>query len=224
MDQSEQRTHSSRPSFQGATRIGSGFIAGLCLVSVMGCNSLELTKPKRSVAEQLLLSSAADRAVAQVNFTALRDRAVFVDERYFESYDKGYALGCIRQAISESGARLVDADYKADLIVEVRSGALGIDNRGTLFGIPAVTLPIPLAGPVETPEIAFYKSDLSDSTANFALFAYERSSGKHVDSSGALNGNAYFHHYVFLGFFNWRNTDIDQLDPKIGDRLRGKKK
>jgi hypothetical protein len=200
------------------------FAAALGLVSTTGCNSLDLTKPKRSVAEQLLLSTATDRAVVGIDLAPLRGKAVFVEERYFESYDKGYALGCIRQAISENGGRLVDADFKADMVVEVRSGALGLDNRGTLFGIPAVTLPIPLAGPVETPEIAIYKSDLSDSTAKFALFAYERSSGKHVGSSGALNGTAYFHHYVFLGFFNWRSTDIDQLDPKIGERLRGKKK
>ena len=198
--------------------------AALGLASTTGCNSLDLTKPERSVAEQLLLSTASDRALAGIDLAPLRDKAVFVEERYFESYDKGYALGCIRQAISEGGGRLVDADYKADMIVEVRSGALGLDNRGTLFGIPAITLPIPLAGPVETPEIAIYKSTLADSTAKFALFAYERSSGKHVESRGPLNGTAYFHHYLFLGLFNWRSTDIDQLDPKIGKRLRGDKK
>jgi len=224
MDRSLHGPRRKTPALPGSIRASLVLAAGLGLASTTGCNSLELTQPERSVAEQLLLSTASDRAVVGLDLAPLRDKAVFVDERHFESYDKGYALGCIRQAISESGARLVDADYKADMIVEVRSGALGVDNRGTLFGIPAITLPIPLAGPVETPEIAFYKSDLSDSTAKFALFAYERSSGKHVESSGPLNGTAYFHHYVFLGFFNWRRTDIDQLDPRIGERLRRKKK
>jgi hypothetical protein len=203
-------------------KAGALVVTLIGFVATTGCHSLEITQPKRSVAEQLLLSTATDRAVTGIDLTPLRHKSVFVEERYFKSYDKGYAIGCLRQAISESGARLVKTRNQADLIVEIRSGALGLDTRSTLIGIPAFTVPIPLAGPVSTPEIAFYKSQLSDSTAKFALFAYERESGDHVHSSGPLNGTAYFNHYLFLGFFNWRGTDIPQLDLKLKEKVTTK--
>jgi hypothetical protein len=208
----------------GPRLLGAGvFILTLLgLVATTGCHSLEITQPKRSVAEQLLLSTATDRAVAGIDLAPLHNKTVFVEERYFKSYDKGYAISSLRQAISESGARLVKKRDQADLIVEIRSGALGLDTRGTLVGVPAFTVPIPLAGPVATPEIALYKSQLSDSTAKFALFAYERASGEHVHSSGSLNGTAYFHHDLVLGFFNWRSTDIRQLDPNLKEKVTTK--
>ncbi len=193
-----------------------------CLLAfATGCHTLRITEPKRSVAEQLLLSTASDRAVEGVDLSSLNGKKVYVDEEYFESYDKGYAIGTIRQHISEAGGRLTQTEYNADVIVEIRSGGLGLDTRETLFGIPALAVPIPFAGPVQTPELALYKSQKADSTAKFALFAYDRPSGKHIHSTGSMPGKAHFYHYKFLGFFNWRSTDIPELDPKIRERLPG---
>jgi len=190
---------------------------GLLALSA-GCHSVKITEPKRTVTEQLLLSSAADRAVAELDLTALRGKTVYVEERYFKSYDKRYALGAIRQHLSESGARLTTDEEKADVVVEARSAGLGLDSRESLVGIPSIGVPIPLAGAVQTPEIALYKSQKGDSTAKFALFAYERGSGEHVHSSGARSGKAHFYHYKLLGFFGWRKTDIPELDPRNKSR------
>jgi hypothetical protein len=190
---------------------------GLLALSA-GCHSLKITEPKRTVTEQLLLSSAADRAVAELEVSTLRGKTVYVEERYFKSYDKRYVLGAIRQRLSESGARLTADEEKADVIVEPRSAGLGLDTQESLLGIPSMGLPIPLTGTVQTPEIALYKSQKGDSTAKFALFAYERTSGEHVHSAGAQSGKAHFYHYKILGFFNWRNTDIPELDPRNKSR------
>ena len=179
-----------------------------------GCHSVKITEPKRTVTEQLLLSSAADRAVADLEVSVLRGKTVYLEERYFKSYDKRYVLGAIRQHLSESGARLTTDEEKADVIVEARSAGLGLDSRESLLGIPSIGFPILFAGTVQTPEIALYKSQQADSTAKFALFAYDRGSGEHVHSSGARSGKAHFYHYKFLGFFNWRRTDIPELDPR----------
>lgn len=191
-----------------------GVLCGGLLALCAGCHSVKITEPKRTVTEQLLLSSAADRAVAELELSPLRGKTVYVEERYFKSYDKRYALGSIRQHLSESGARLTTDEDKADVIVEVRSAGLGLDSRESLLGIPSFGLPIPFAGAVQTPELALYKSQKADSTAKFALFAYDRGSGEHVHSSGARSGKAHFYHYKFLGFFNWRKTDIPELDPR----------
>jgi hypothetical protein len=199
---------------------------GLALAAALlgGCHSLKVTEPQRSVTEQLLLSQAADQAVKSADFASLRGRKIFVEAQYFKSYDEGHALGAIRQHLSEAGARLMSQASDADVIVEVRSAGLGLDTRDSLLGIPALNLPIPLAGAVSTPEIALYKSSLADSAGKFALFAYDRKSGEHLHSSGAFSGTAYFHHYRFLGLINWRSTDVPELDPKLRRKVRDDKK
>lgn len=185
-----------------------------------GCHSTKVTEPQRSVTEQFLLSAAAERAVAEVDLSVLKGRKVFVQERYFKGYDEAFAIGAIRERISKAGALMMGQEAAADVIVEIRSGGLGLDTRESLFGIPALNMPIPLAGPVSTPEIALYKSAMADSAGKFALFAYERVSGEHLHATGTMAGTAYFHHYRFLGLLNWRLTDVPELDPKIRKRLQ----
>ena len=194
--------------------------AGVLTSLGTGCHSLNVTEPPRSVTEQLLLSTAADRAVKDVDLTPIVGKRVYIEEEYFESYDAGYAKGAIREMISSGGAFIMENREDAESIVEIRSGGLGIDKRDLLFGIPGLVLPIPFAGNIETPEIALYKSVKADSVGKFALFAYDRESGEFQHSTGGLPGYAKFHHYKFLGFISWRSTDIPELDPKIRKRLK----
>lgn len=192
-------------------------VAGILWV---GCHATKVTEPKRSVTEQFLLSAAAERAVARVDLSVLKGRKVYVQEKYFKGYDKAFAIGAIRERISKSGALLMSQEKVADVIVEIRSGGLGLDTRESLVGIPALNMPIPLAGPIATPEIALYKSAMADSAGKFALFAYERVSGEHLHATGTMAGTAYFHHYRLLGLLNWRLTDVPELDPKLRKRAR----
>jgi hypothetical protein len=198
----------------------SGLLLAAAGILWGGCHATKVTEPQRSVTEQFLLSAAAERAVAQVDLSVLKGRKVFVQERYFKGYDEGFAIGAIRERISKAGALMMGQEAAADVIVEIRNGGLGLDTRESLIGIPALNMPIPLTGPVSTPEIALYKSAMADSAGKFALFAYERVSGEHVHSTGAMAGTAFFHHYRFLGLLNWRSTDVPELDPKLRKRLR----
>lgn len=193
--------------------VGVGLLLG-------GCHAVEVSKPKRTMAEQLLLSTAADRSIEGVDLSVLRGKRVFLEDRYFDSIDKPYVIGAIRELISTNGALLVSSVDRADIVVEARSGALGIDTRETLLGVPSIPVPVPFAGTVTTPEISFYKSEKADSLGKFALLAYERESGAHVHSSGAMVGASRFHYYRVLSLIHWRRTDIPELDPKVWQRLR----
>lgn len=146
----------------------------------------------------------------EVDLSWLAGKKVFVEDKYFESYDKGFAVGVIRERVSASGALLVMTNDKADVIVEIRSGVLSIHSSGTLFGLPTLGLPIPLAGPVQTPELAIYKSQFSDSIAKFALFAYERETGKYIQTTAPMLGHAHYHLYKLI-FIGWRKTDLPEL-------------
>src|SRR5271155_4705962 len=137
-----------------------------------GCAINNTTNPVRSATEQLLLSTAADHALQSANLKVFENRTVFLDTNYFDSYDSKYALGTIRDALSRAGAILEDSATNSDIIVEVRSGALSIDNSSFLIGIPSIGAPIPLTGAIQTPELAFYKSQKQHSVAKIALLAF----------------------------------------------------
>ena len=182
------------------------------VAALSGCKSVKDSLPARTATEQLLLSTATDSALENASFPWLDGKRVFVEEKYFESYDKGYAVGLIRQRLSASGALLVKADDRAEVIVEIRSGALSMDSSQTLFGLPAMTLPVPLSGMVPTPQIGLYVKDSFDSAAKIALFAYERPSGRYLQSAGPMEGRAYLRRYKLL-FVTWRRSDVPELSP-----------
>lgn len=186
----------------GATAAVAALLAG------GGCAQTTLTAPQRAATEQLLLSTAAERAIVSTNLSLFNGRKVFLDASYFDSYDSKYTIGTIRDALSRAGALLVSNATNSDIIIEARSGALSIDAADTLIGVPSAALPVPLAGAVSIPELAFFKSQKQFSLAKLALLAYETHGGKHIYSSGPMIGKAYNHYYRFIGFITFTSTDI----------------
>ena len=186
---------------------------GLFLLLAGGCATYNLTNPPRSATEQLLLSTSADRALTNADLTIFAHERVFLATNYFESYDSGYALGTIRDALSRAGA-LLEADAKSsDIIIEARSGAYSIDDASSLFGIPAISLPIPFSGPMPIPELAIYKSQKQHAIAKFALLAYANQSKAHIYSSGSLDGTSYNLYHKIL-FIYWTTADIPENKRK----------
>jgi len=191
------------------TAVKNTTLLSICLV-LSACHAIRITEPDRTATEQLLLSTATDKAVRDIDLKDLAGKRVFFDKTYFKSYDEGYAMGSIRELLAKNGALLVNDLESSDIVVEARSGALGIDSRDSLFGLPELAIPIPFAGQVQSPELAIYKALHADSTARFALLAYETKSGEFVHSTGSMVGKSKFYHYKILGFINWRVTDIPE--------------
>lgn len=187
---------------KGALFIVAAFLLG-------GCETDKFTEPARSAREQLLLSTAADRALRSASFGIFANQKVFLDAAYFDSYDSKYAVGAIRDALSRAGALLQDNVTNSDIIIEARSGALSIDSSDSFFGISSMAVPVPLAGPLQTPEVAFYKAHRQKSIAKIALLAFARESRAHVYSSGPLDGKSYDKHKR-LFFVSWIRTDVPE--------------
>jgi hypothetical protein len=182
-----------------------------CAAVLCGCRTVRESAPPRTATEQLLLSTAANNALADTRFDWLEGKKTFVEDKYFESYDKGHAIGAIRERLSASGALLVSKEEQADIVVEIRSGVLSMDNSDFLIGLPAMAVPIPLTGsPVQTPELALYKSKRADSVAKFALFAYERVTGHYLRSVNPMLGRAKLCLYKVV-FISWQKTDVPEL-------------
>lgn len=181
-------------------------LTGLCLSLASGCANVRVTDPGRTATEQFLLSEAARAAVEPLSFQALRGRKVFVDNTYFAPAEKEFVLAELRAKLLTNGVQLFSEPNDAEIVLEIRSGGVGIDRYESLLGIPAfVAGP---AGPVGstassatilTPEIAISKSIKQYSFASIAYVAYRRDTGEVVTNSGQSVGKAYRSDWWFLG-------------------------
>ena len=56
-------------------------LAALCAL-VSGCGTTKWSDSPRTATEQLLISDAVDRAISEIDFSALAERSVYLDTRY----------------------------------------------------------------------------------------------------------------------------------------------
>jgi len=191
--------------------------AGFALMAAVftyGCVSGRITDTPRTAVEELLLSTACDRAVEQMDVSTLAGKKVFLDTATLEAYDKGYVVGTVADHLNTHGALLTDSKDEAEVVVALRSGALAIDRNDSLIGIPEGELPVPLAGTIRTPELAFFKKISQTGVSKLALHAYDLATGRHVLSVGPASATAFYNRWALL-FMGWSTTDIPQKQLKL---------
>jgi hypothetical protein len=135
----------------------------------------------QTATDQLPISTAIDHLVGQLDRIVPAGTKVFVDPQYFDTapgdaalYSK-YAIASVRDRLLRQGAHLTDDRKDADVIVD--TGAQSIDHDDLLIGLPSIPIPIPLAGTVSPPKIAFYEKDHQIGVAKVAIMAYARDGG-----------------------------------------------
>jgi hypothetical protein len=174
-----------------------------------GCATIRVTDPMRTATEQFLMSQAVSSALAQLNVDALRDRKVWMETGYFTGAEKvnvngeerqrlfttpeqAFATGELRERLLMAGARIVEERKQADVVIEVRSGGIGVDHLENLIGIPSVVLTggTGTVGnvPITTPEIAIYKNTRQRGFASISYVAYRADTGEYLTSSGPYIG------------------------------------
>lgn len=183
-------------------------LAMLGLLVVAGCTTMRETSPGRTATEQLLISAAADRAARDVALKMPGGAKVHIDTSYFEGFDSKYAIGALREEILKHGALLAPTRADADIVVELRAGALSLDEDQTLVGIPEINIPIPLTQQFGLPEIALFKRHTRRGVAKFAALAYSAVDGRLIAASEPQFGYSHQTDWVILLFFAWTTTDV----------------
>ena len=159
-------------------------------MTLLGCGTTRWTDTGRAATEQLLISDAMDRAVSRLDFRALAGRDVFVDTTHIKGVtDSEYLISTLRQHMLATGCILRDTKDTADYVAEVRVGAVGTDRNEMMFGIPSVSIPVPVpvtGVPTSIPEMQFAKKTKQRAVVKMAVFAYNAKSGRPVWQSGAV--------------------------------------
>ena len=202
------------------------------VLTLSGCGTLWQTSlPTQTALDQMLVSTAADRAANLLVMNSQGEAIAnlggslgktFIDTKNFntsEVKNQQYALHAIRRNFIDAGVVLVDDPKEVDTIAEVGTGALSIDKTTSLVGMPAITVPIPLAGNVSIPEISLYKKETNRGLAKFAISLRDTHTGKTRGKSFVSVGTAKVDSWVVLLFFKFIANDM-QLPKQyksIGD-------
>ena len=180
-----------------APRVRSTSLMGLCMAVVAvsastGCGTTKQSSTARTGTEQLLLTNAWDVALAKIDFRPLTGVPVYLDTANASAVDQGWVVSSLKEAMLKQGVLLRTKPEQAQWIVEARVGAYGTDAYNWLFGIPQTTIPATVTGiPTGTiPEIALAKKSDQKAVAKMALFAYDRTSGQLVWSSGTSRADS----------------------------------
>jgi hypothetical protein len=194
-------------------RASAAFPAFVALIVAMlalgACTTVRETIPERSATEQLLISTAVDRAVEGMNLRIPAGTKVFLEAGQLDSSNGKYAAGAIKERLLRSGANLVTDAGHADAIVEVRAGALSIDDKKTVIGTDTFNLPVPFAGQAVTiPQIALYADKERLGVVKLAAIGYRASDGKLIDTTGPQFGYAHENEQVIFFVFSWRSSDL----------------
>ena len=172
------------------------------------CTTMRQTEPSRTATEEMLISSAADRAAGEIKLK-VKGKKVFVDASNYKGLDPQYTVAAVQERLLKNGALLVGDRKTAELVVAMRNGGQSIDQHEFLIGIPSFSLPIPLtANAVTIPEIALYSKAQDIGVSKLAVAAYDSASGAYEASSGPDYGFAHDNRYTVLLFIGWRNNDF----------------
>ena len=172
---------------------------------VVGCTTVKESQPPRTATEQLILSHAMIDAARQIKADAVAGKKVKLDLAYLKTVDVEFAQGELRDRLLQLGAELVEDAATAEIIVEARSGGLGIDDSRTMLGLPSIMLPIPGVGLFKTPELPVIDYKKQHGKAGLSITGIEVATGKHVFSVGPVLGNAVHSDFRLIGLPLYRN-------------------
>ena len=178
--------------------------------AVAGCATVRVTDPPRTADEQFLESGAIRQAVDSLSFVALRDSKIYVDSTYlyegnFPSAEQSFLLGELRNRLLVEGASVSDTRDACEVILEVRSGVIGVNRQDFLLGISGTNTPVGSTDvgsanvPIVLPELAIIKNRKQRGYADVSITAYFKDTGELVASSGPFVGRTERTDYWFFG-------------------------
>jgi hypothetical protein len=213
-------------NFERAINSALPLIAALTLIA--GCAlPREVSKTPRSATEQLLLTHAVQRALADVTVPLPEGATVAVEVSGLQtdrahvhmqkegdfgiidapSWDLSFVRDAVAARLGERGYHIKKYAGEATYLVRVMVLALGTNQGNTFFGLPPIQSVII---PFSLPQITLYQELDQLAHARLYLDIYEAATGRFVRSTPWTTGNAYYNQYTVLFFFTFRTTDILQ--------------
>lgn len=170
----------------------------------VGCTSTNSSNTARTATEQMLISNAVDQSLSKVDFQAFGGQKVFVEEKYLDCADKNYVASSVRHRVLMQGGQIAAKPEEADVIVEVRSGAVGTNSSNSFLGIPQIQIP----GMFATPEIKLINRVNQTGMAKIGLVAYDAKSHQVLGDGGMSLAKSADNNWYVFGIGPWQNGSV----------------
>lgn len=181
-----------------------GLLLLVGVVNAVGCTSTNSSNTARTATEQMLISNAVDQSLSKVDFQAFGGRKVFVEEKYLDCADKSYVASSVRHRVLMQGGQLSAKPEEAEVILEVRSGAVGTNSSNSFLGIPQIQIP----GMFSTPEIKLINRVNQSGTAKIGLVAYDAKSHQVLGDGGVSLAKSADNNWYVFGIGPWQNGSV----------------
>ena len=186
----------------------------VCFLGV-GCTFSRRTQLPRSASQQIHATQAVVRALKQFKFPDIKGKKVLVHVGApGDAVDTEFLRTAVQVEVFEEQARVVMAPEKADLVLAVVVGAMGLNIRGRFLGIEGT------AGggfiPFTIPQLALYKHTRTSGFAQAEFVLADLESGEIIDRSDPVEGNTRGDSTTLFMVFSWDNSDITSIHPPEG--------
>ncbi len=190
-------------------------LAGLSLAA---CASSTESNAGRTATEQLLVARAAERAVEGLILPIDAEAKVYVDDTYFRAESGPYAISAIRAELSQAGYALAHDRKDAQVILEVRAGALSLEQMRRVVGLPALAVPVnENLNVVSLPELSIYSRRDRIGVAEFSGFLYDAYTGKPLGAIAPMIGEYRIRSHKLLMVVSWGQQDAEPGEQDPGD-------
>jgi hypothetical protein len=173
-----------------------------------GCSTIKQSDTSRTGIEQLLISSAADKALDKFDLRPIAGAKVFVDTQFLDCTDKNYVLVALHQRLLANHCTLVSKADDSDVVVEVGSGGVGTDRDDLFFGFPGMSSTMP--APVAIPRISLYERTKAMGTAKIALVAYDTKTKQPVINTGYALARADHKNWQVMGLGTQQSGSVQE--------------
>ena len=191
-------------------------LLGLSLSTAAGCATMKRSDTARTGVEQLLISSAADKALDKIDFQPISQAKVYLETKYLDCVDKNYIIVSLHQRLLCHRCTLVDKAEDAQVIVEVASGGVGTDRNELFVGTSEIPLPPP--SPVSIPRLALMERQRAIGTAKLSLLAYDAQTKAPVINNGYALARADHKTLNLLGLGGINSGSVhEELSTNAGD-------
>ncbi|HEX4143257.1 MAG TPA: DUF6655 family protein [Pirellulales bacterium] len=147
-----------------------------------GCATIKESDTPRTGIEQLLISSAVDRALDKIDFKPVHGTKVYVEPKHLDCVDKEYILVALHHRLLAQNCTLCEKPEDADVQMEISSGGVGTDRQDLFIGIPEIPLAPP--SPIAIPKLSLLNRSKSMGTAKLLVVAFDSKSKQPVMNSG----------------------------------------
>ncbi len=173
-------------------------VAGMLLFS--GCSDPNITNTSRNAVEQLLLSTAVERGLAQADLSEYAGKKVTLDySNLAPQVDKNYVQGVMELEIAQAGM-IVPADpNESDITLQLICGVLATDNSKILIGTPELPIPLPDTDiNIVIPEIALFKKVTRNGYSRFSMNIIDTKTRKPLRTIRNLNAKTQFVNWTIV--------------------------